>query len=367
MSTTVRCVWVSGLWYLAAAVAWLPAIAQTTQPSAADSTPTVNIANDAADDGGTVLDALEHLETLVREEADARQPGKGPAQAGPERKDRKPSKSKAEKGVVIPKNATTERAQPREAVTYAQPADAYYGPYYESGSNLSSRQRDWATYRFFDGRPSRYGHGHWYRQFGDDYSGDTFRFGFMEGYNRAQFDRTGTEREDALLGHHGIQLNRGLDEFRKGDYTQAANTFKLAADVHHGDPAARLYAAHALFATGRYQQAVAYLRRAFELQPKIAMLNFDMRDDYTNRRDFDRQYKALEDALAQAPDNVDRLIMLGYVRYFSRQRDQAYAPLARADRLVRGGDSLARRMMAHCEPPDVALDNPQPTPPPAKK
>ena len=235
--------------------------------------------------------------------------------------------------------------------------DPYYDDgYYRSGPRLSHSEREWTDYRYYDGNPGRYGQGRRYSRYNQGAGGEHFRFGFLEGYDRGRFEQDAIEREEALLGHHGIQLNRGLELFRKGKYYEAASTFKLAAETHHGDPAARLYAAHALFATGRYQAGVKYLRRAFELQPQIALLVFDMRDDYRDKLEFDEQLNALEKALKHDPNNIDRLLMLGYIRYYTADREGAYEPLQKADRIARG-DALAKRLMEHCQPPDVLLDD----------
>ena len=228
------------------------------------------------------------------------------------------------------------------------------GVYYHPRQRLSSDQRRWTNYRYFDGRPSRYGYG-MHDHFGDGYAGDVYRFGFNKGYDVGRFDKVATERQEKVLAHARGHLGRGLVLLRDGEYRGAANAFKLAAETDQGDPAARLYAAHALFAIGRYGDAVKYLRRAFELQPKIVFLDFDIRDDYGQRADFDKQLEVLENALKRFPRNLDRLIMLGYVRYYSHQHEKAHEPLAKASK-VDPRDRLVVRLLDNCRPPDVTLD-----------
>ena len=253
-----------------------------------------------------------------------------------------------------------ERAQLNELFENSETAQRW-GPYdsrayYRAGPRRSQRSRDRTNYRYFGGQPGRYGYGRRYAPYHyDSSSGDAFRFGFVEGFNRGRFERVAIEREQSVLEHHSIHLNRGLDHFHKGEYQQAAAAFKLAADTHHGDPAARIYAGHTLFAVGQYQQAITYLRRAFELQPKIALLDYDVRDDYPQNEDFNKHLAALDAAIKQSPNDTNRLLLLGYVRYYTGQRDKAYALLARADKINRG-DGLAQRLMEHCQPPDVLLE-----------
>ncbi|HOB75499.1 MAG TPA: tetratricopeptide repeat protein [Phycisphaerae bacterium] len=174
------------------------------------------------------------------------------------------------------------------------------------------------------------------------------------GGDHAYFDETSNARTGSLLQSALTSRDRGLAHFHKGQYREAADAFRLACDVNHGDPAARIYAGHALFATGRYREAVKYLRKAFELQPRIVYLTYDMRQDYPNRTDFDQQVAALREALRLAPRDSDRLFMLGYVYYYGGQREQAYSIFSQ---LVywHPGDALARKLMEACQPPDVAV------------
>jgi len=293
---------------------------------------------DSAATAGTVQRALERLYTVPR-------PATRPARY-------------ATTEWIVPGTADrpTTKPAPAQRAAWAdgyQETPAAAGFYYYPGRRLPRSEREWSDYRYFEGRPSRYGYGRY--DFGDGYAGSWFRHGFMKGYNTGQFDKTATERQERVLTHAHGHLERGLECFREGKYREAADAFKLAAESNQGDPAARLYAAHALFTTGQYREAVKYLRRAFELQPKIALLDFDIRDDYGRKADFDQHLQALETASRQAPDNIDRLITLGYVRYYTHQRDNAYEALAKAAKLDTR-DRLVQRLIENCHVPDVSLD-----------
>lgn len=235
----------------------------------------------------------------------------------------------------------------------------YYEHYRRSGPRLSTKRRQWTDYRYYGGQPSRYGRGRYSRGVGrvpdDSIAGEYFRFGFMQGYDAGHFDATGHKRTERVLAHASMHLSRGLDLFHAGRYREAASTFKLAAETNQGDPTARIYAAHAFFTIGRYKDAVVMLRRAFELEPDIVYLMYDMRDDYGRRGDFDAHLKALESAHRSFPRNLDRLIMLGYVRCYSHLRDTAYDVLAKAHKIARE-DRLVTRLLECAQPPDVVLD-----------
>ncbi len=180
------------------------------------------------------------------------------------------------------------------------------------------------------------------------------RFGFV-GERHPELFRRAYGRTDRLLGNAEKFRDRGLRHMSQGNYRQAADAFKLAAETNQHDPAARLYATHAYFANGRYRDAVKFLRRAFELQPRVAYLNFDLRDDYGRKSDFDRHLKALERASRQSPRNIDRLVLHGYVLSFSNQRDLAWQPLIQAYK-INPDDALVRRLMETAQPPDVELE-----------
>lgn len=237
-------------------------------------------------------------------------------------------------------------------VNYVYPTPSPY--VYIPPTYVDRGERNWNNYLYYRGQPGRYGYG-WVDDFADDYWGDTYRFGFNRGYDYGRFISKSTEQQDAIIIHALDAMDRGLKLFKEGRYRQAIDAFKLAAETNQGDPAARIYAAHALFATGRYREAMPFLKRAFELQPKLAVLDYDMRGDYGRREDFESQVKALESALAQSPSSVERLIMLGYVRFYSGQKDAAFDPLTRASQ-IDPGNSIPGRLLPHCMPPDVVLD-----------
>jgi Flp pilus assembly protein TadD len=255
--------------------------------------------------------------------------------------------------------------QPSPSGEYVYPSPYVYvpPPYVQMPlSEMSPADKEWNSYLSFGGRPGGYGYGYGYGygpNYGDPYFteswGDAYRFGFTSGYNYWRFNKTSTERQESVLTHALDAMDKGLGLFKQGNYRQAIDAFKLAAETNQGDPAARIYAAHSLFATGRYREAIPFLRRAFELQPKLALLDYDMRDDYGRRADFDSHLRALEAALGQSPSSVERLIMLGYVRYYSGQKDTAYEPLAQAKQ-IDPANSIPDRLLPHCTPPDVVLD-----------
>lgn len=148
-------------------------------------------------------------------------------------------------------------------------------------------------------------------------------------------------RDRHLIQTARASVEKGLLLFESGQYGKAADMFRLAAASDHGDAAARILAGHAYFATGRYNHAFSYIRRAFQLQPKIAMLTYDLRRDYGNLDDFTRHLDALKAKVEQDPRNYELCALLGYIQRYSGDREAAIRSLSRAyemeprDRLIR--------------------------------
>lgn len=128
-------------------------------------------------------------------------------------------------------------------------------------------------------------------------------------------------------------MESGVRAFQAGDYSLASRQFVLAAQLNQGDAAARLHAAHALVALGRYDEAALSVRRALQLQPKLVFLPLDIRGDYGRIKDFDEHTRKLRDAAAQAGDSANRWFLLGYWDFFSGRSDQAHLSLQKADTL----------------------------------
>lgn len=181
---------------------------------------------------------------------------------------------------------------------------------------------------------------------------EDYRFGFTEGYQYGRWAQRGGARVQSVLAHANNELSRGLAAFRSAQYRTAAKYFKLASDSNRGDPSAMIYSAHALFAIGRYQEAAAFLRKAFALEPRISLLTYDMRDDYQDKGEFEQQLRALNNAVVSSPRDLDRLLVLGYVHNYSDQPDRAFEVLNRA-RMLAPKDKLIQRLYESTNPPDV--------------
>ena len=231
-------------------------------------------------------------------------------------------------------------------------------PWQRAGPHISQSDREWSDYRYYGGNPSRYGLGRYSRYGSQDYDyydGSNYRFGFMQGYDYGRFEGEADTRSTSLMAHASVQIDRGVKLFQQGQYQQAADTFQLASETDQGDPISRVYAGHSLFALGRYRDAVRNIRRAFELQPRIAYLTYDIRGDYDDPARFEQQLNELGKALDLAPRDPDRLFLMGYVHYYVGQRSASYRFFSRLLEIDKS-DAIADRLMRNSQPPDVEVD-----------
>jgi tetratricopeptide (TPR) repeat protein len=162
---------------------------------------------------------------------------------------------------------------------------------------------------------------------------EAYRQGLYDGYQAQQYYNEDYQRAQRLYRTRDEANKAGLEAFRQASYDEAADLFLLASQLDNGDPACRLYGAQALFAVGQYEQAIPLLRRAFELQPNLLYLRFDLRLDYGNPEDLASQLQDLQAVVAANPDWTGGHLLLGYQLLHSGQRDQAHQAFLRAARL----------------------------------
>lgn len=167
------------------------------------------------------------------------------------------------------------------------------------------------------------------------YGGDVER-----AYNQGRYDADheyvryiASQRAGRLLNQYAVQFDEGVRLFREGNYEQAMVNHLGAAELNHEGAAPRLHAAHAMFAMGRYREAVPLLERAFELMPTLPYKSYDLRDEYGRREEFDEHLAALKDYVRSNPKDAAGYTLLGYVTYYTRGPGAADSILRRATSL----------------------------------
>ena len=164
-----------------------------------------------------------------------------------------------------------------------------------------------------------------YREFDDGY-----RRGRRDGRRYAEWEH----RNERGRRAYADAMSAGLLAFSGGEYSDAVREFIRAAKTNQGDPASRIHAAHAMVAIGRYHEALPALRRAFQLQPRIAYLSMDIRRDYGRKKDFDKHLQAITAEAEEAQDDPALWLLLGYYQFYSGSEGAALDSLGKSDALA---------------------------------
>jgi Flp pilus assembly protein TadD len=193
----------------------------------------------------------------------------------------------------------------------------------------------------------RYHRRYWGRPYGRGYAlGELHDRGRELEYYRQQ---EGYLREQLTLLSYRDLFDRGLDMFRAGSYGHAARAFIAAADKNHEDAASRIHAAQCLMAVGMYEDAVAHIRRAFELQPLLMQLPMNLASDYGNKDDYADHVAALTAHVEAHPKDDQAAVLLAYELFFS-DRPQDSSDAMRRIKHLAPHDPLAARLLAAAAP-----------------
>ncbi len=126
-------------------------------------------------------------------------------------------------------------------------------------------------------------------------------------------------------------IDLGRDAFRDQLYGLAAFRFKQAVTAHGLDGRPHFLLSQAQFALRKYREAVETIQAGMKLEANWPLAPFQKLEVYKNNEgDFADHLKRLETAVAQEPKNADYLFLLGHVRWFAGQRDQAAMLFQRA-------------------------------------
>jgi hypothetical protein len=158
------------------------------------------------------------------------------------------------------------------------------------------------------------------------------------------------ERREKLKSTNQRATSAGVRELQAGEYRQASLTLTLATELDHGDSASRIHLAQARMALGHDREAAKVLRRALQLQPKLASLQLDLERCYPEPDTFDEQIDALAKRVKRGRSpSAEEWFLLGYFEFQRNRIDAAYAAFKRAARGL-GRDDLTRRYLKLTKP-----------------
>lgn len=131
--------------------------------------------------------------------------------------------------------------------------------------------------------------------------------------------QTSAERDRQV----GISLGRGDKAFEEGDYDDAREEYVRALVKAGDDARVRIALGLSEYALGAYTDASAAVRRGISISPGLAQSSFSMKKIYGQTEDFTAHRQALEIFVRENPEEIQAFFLLGFVQYFSDQRDKA--------------------------------------------
>lgn len=161
------------------------------------------------------------------------------------------------------------------------------------------------------------------------------------------------ERTERLMAGHARALDTAIEQLRAGDYSRAVAGLTMAAKLDHGDPACRIHLAQARLALGHYDEAAKALRRALQLQPKLAYVDLKLDKYYPAGTTMASFGDSLASWAAVNEHSAEVSFLQGYVEYQRGRTDAAYAAFEKAAEGLRG-DDLTRDFLSLTKPSRVA-------------
>jgi TolB-like protein/Flp pilus assembly protein TadD len=129
------------------------------------------------------------------------------------------------------------------------------------------------------------------------------------------------------------------------DWTGAEREFTKAVELRPGYATAHHWYALYLSASGRFDQALAEIRRAQELDPLSAAIASNVGAVFFTARRYEEALTAILEALEQSPEFRSTHLYLGWVLLLTGAYTNALAALLKADALSSGLDVLTRGVL----------------------
>lgn len=168
---------------------------------------------------------------------------------------------------------------------------------------------------------------------------------------RRRFNQEDMQRRaERALSQYDKALQEGLRWLSQGDAARAAIQLTLASELDQGDPACRIHLAQARLALRHYDDAAAALRRALELQPKLAYLDLDLDRYYAEPGTLARLTDELARHMREHRTSADVHFLRGFLEFQRGNLAAAHEAFRRVAR-VSPDDELARSLVTISKPP----------------
>jgi hypothetical protein len=129
----------------------------------------------------------------------------------------------------------------------------------------------------------------------------------------------------------------GSKAFANGQYGRALELFRKAAEITPNEPSTHYLVSQALFALGKYREAVASIAAGIKLRGDWSDARFKSRDLYWKKAEvFDDHLKALRQAVAEFPQDATLLFLLVHQLWFDGKHDEARKLIEKARAIGKG-------------------------------
>ncbi len=154
----------------------------------------------------------------------------------------------------------------------------------------------------------------------------------VDRYSRVESER----RPDSTLEVAKRYVKLGDAYFQDGRYMESADCYLRALAYVPNSPSVYFALADSLFAAGDYHYAAYAIRKGITMDESLAKTDVDKRTFYKNPEDFLEQMRKLESWIAKHPRDSDAWLVLGYNRFFSRDRKGAKEAFLKVAEMVPG-------------------------------
>lgn len=129
----------------------------------------------------------------------------------------------------------------------------------------------------------------------------------------------------------------GRKAFGDGQYGRALELFRKAAEITPNEPSTHYLVSQALFALGKYREAVDAIKAGAALRADWPNARFVSRELYWKKPEvFDDHLNALRQAAAEFPNDAALAFLLGHQLWFDGKRDEAKVLFQKAATLAKG-------------------------------
>lgn len=150
------------------------------------------------------------------------------------------------------------------------------------------------------------------------------------------------------------QIGLGKEAFARQEYGRAADRFRQAVQVAPAEPMGHFLLAQALFALGRYPEAVAAIHAGLRQKPDFPTEAFAVKELYgANAADLADQVRQIQEAIGRHNDPV-LLFLCAYQLWFDGRQDESRNLFRRAAPLVADTGFIDRFLQARPPGPVAA-------------